>query len=66
MIRRAFSEWVRRIYAECGPENGASRKLLERLGLSSEAHLRRNVFFRKDSEGNPVRKDTYVRGIINE
>ena len=44
-IRKAFSEGVHRIYAECDPCNAASWKLLERLGFTREAHFRRNVFF---------------------
>ena len=65
LIRKAFSEGVHRIYAECDPCNTASWELLERLGFTREAHFRQNVFFRKDKDNNPIWKDTYVYGILN-
>ena len=66
LIRKAFSEGVHRIYAECDPCNAASWKLLERLGFTREAHFRQNVYFWKDEDDNPIWKDTYVYGILNE
>lgn len=66
LVRKAFSEGVHRIYAECDPRNTASWKLLERLGFIREAHFRQNVFFWKDKDNNPIWKDTYVYGILNE
>lgn len=56
----AFAAGVHRIYAECDPENQSSWRLLERLAFSREAHLRQNVYFRKDANGNPIRKDTFI------
>ena len=66
LIRKAFSEGVHRIYAECDPQNAASWNLLERLGFTREAHFRKNVFFWKDQNNQPIWKDTYVYGILNE
>lgn len=66
LIRKAFSEGVHRIYAECDPCNTASWKLLERLNFAREAHFRQNVFFRKDKDNNPIWKDTYVYSILNK
>ena len=66
MIRKAFSEGVHRIYAECDPCNMPSWKLLERLGFIREAHFRKNVFFWKDRDDRPVWKDTYVYSLLNE
>jgi RimJ/RimL family protein N-acetyltransferase len=57
---------IHRIYAECNPENERSWKLLERLGFRREAHLRRNIFFKRDSEGKPIWQDTYIYGILAE
>ena len=65
LIRKAFTEGVHRIYAECDPCNPASWKLLERLGFTREGHFRQNVFFWKDKDNNPIWKDTYVYGILN-
>ena len=66
VIRKAFSEGIHRIYAECDPCNSASWKLLERLGLVREAHFRQNVYFWKDDTGNPIWKDTFVYSVLNK
>ena len=65
LIAMAFAAGVHRIYAECDPENQNSWRLLERLGFAREAHLRQNVYFWKDAEGNPIWKDTYVYARLN-
>ena len=65
LIAMAFAAGVHRIYAECDPENENSWRLLERLGFSREAHLRQNVYFWKDTDGNPIWKDTYVYARLN-
>ncbi|MBQ8238841.1 MAG: GNAT family N-acetyltransferase [Oscillospiraceae bacterium] len=65
LIGLAFAAGVHRIYAECDPENQSSWRLLERLGFSREAHLRQNVFFWKDTDGNPIWKDTYIYARLN-
>ncbi len=31
-----------------------------RKGYACEAHLRQNIYFRKDKDGRPVWKDTYI------
>ncbi len=65
LVRRAFSQGVHRIYAECDPANARSWKLLEALGFRREAHFIQNVFFWKDPAGRPVWKDTYVYAKLN-
>ena len=64
LIALAFDAGVHRIYAECDPENENSWRLLKRLGFSREAHLRQNVYFWKDEQGNPIWKDTYIYAIL--
>lgn len=64
VMQQAFESGIHRIYAECDPRNEASWKLLERLGFSREAHLRENVYFWKDEQGNPIWKDTYVYAMV--
>lgn len=66
LIEKAFAEGVHRIYAECDPCNASSWRLLERLGFVREAHLRKNVYFRKDDSGNPIWKDTFVYSLLRE
>ncbi len=55
-----------RVMARCNPLNYRSHKLMERLGMRREAELKKNVFFRKDSFGNPIWQDTLVYAILNE
>ncbi len=64
VIRSAFQEGIHRIYAECDPRNTASWKLLESVGFRREAHFRQNICFRKDTDGAPIWKDTYVYAIL--
>ena len=37
---------------------------MEKVGMRREAHLRENVWFRKDEKGAPVWKDTCIYGIL--
>ena len=66
LIQKAFSGATHRIYAECDPDNTASWKLLERLGFAREAHFKQNVYFRKDDQGNPIWKDTFVYSLLHQ
>lgn len=65
VIKNAFSEGVHRIFAECDPRNICSWKLLEKVGLQREAHLKQNVYFEKDESGLPKWKDTYIYAKVN-
>lgn len=60
MIQWAFANGAHRIYAECDPKNKDSWGLLEKLGFEREGHLKENVYFWKDEQGQPIWKDTYV------
>lgn len=57
---------ARRIIAMCNPLNEPSWKLLERLGMRREGHLRQNIYFKRDSAGYPIWQDTYEYGILAE
>lgn len=57
---------ARRILAECDPLNIASWQLLENIGMNREAHFKKNIYFKKDINGNPIWKDTYVYAILKE
>lgn len=58
-------EKAHRVIAHCNPENVASWRVLEKAGLAREGHLRKNVFFRKDQDGNPVWIDTFEYAILD-
>ena len=64
VIEQAFREGAHRVYAECDPRNVPSWKLLEKVGLRREAHLRQNTWFRRDEYGAPIWKDTLVYAIL--
>lgn len=66
LIELAFRKGVHRIYAECDPANQNSWGLLEKMGFVREGHLRKNVFFWKDSEDRPIWKDTFIYSLLNE
>lgn len=57
---------ARRIVAMCNPLNTASWRLLERLGMRREGHLKQNIYFKKDEKGNPIWSDTYEYAILKE
>jgi len=39
---------------------------LERLSFTREGKLRENIYFNKDSNGNPIWIDTYEYGLLKE
>ncbi|MBZ9637347.1 GNAT family N-acetyltransferase [Clostridium sp. FP1] len=55
---------ARRIVAMCNPENIASWKLLERLNMRREGHLRKNIFFKCDEKREPIWSDTYEYAVL--
>jgi RimJ/RimL family protein N-acetyltransferase len=55
---------ARRITANCNPLNEPSWKLLERLGMRREGHLVKNIYFKKDADGQPIWSDTYEYGLL--
>lgn len=66
LIDNAFNNNVHRIFAECNPCNECSWRLLEHLNFKREACFTKNVYFKKDKDGNPVWQDTYVYCILNK
>jgi RimJ/RimL family protein N-acetyltransferase len=47
MLRLGFETvGLHRIFGRCDAENVASARLMERLGMRREAHLRENEFFK--------------------
>ena len=66
VVKESFSSGVHRIFAECDPRNVCSWGLLESLHFEREALFRKNVFFKKDENGNPLWQDTYVYSLLHE
>ena len=65
VIKYAFSNGIHRIYAECAPQNIASWKVMEKIGMKREAHFKNNIFFHVDAKGKPIYWDTYVYALLN-
>ena len=57
---------IHKIVAHCNPKNTKSWKLLERLQFKREGKLRKNIFFNKDKNKNPIWIDTYEYGLLKE
>lgn len=55
---------MHRVVAHCNPDNVASWKLLEKIGFRREGLLHKNIFFRRDSLGQPIWTDTFVYGRL--
>lgn len=65
IIHQSFAQWgAHRIVAMCNHDNTASWKLMERLGMRREAHLRQNIFFKHNLDGTPRWCDTYEYAIL--
>lgn len=56
---------ARRIIAMCNPQNAKSWKLLERLKMRREGHLKQNIYFKTDKDNKPVWLDTYEYGMLS-
>lgn len=65
LIELAFENGIHRIYAECDPNNANSWGMLDKLGFIREGHLKENVFFWKDSDDQPIWKDTFIYAKLN-
>ena len=65
LLDLVFQEWgAHRVYARCNPENTASWRLLERLGLRREAHRRQNATFKQAPDGQPIWNDSYEYAVL--
>ena len=67
LLKHAFCNLnAHRVIAMCNPKNIDSWKLLERLKFRREGHLIQNIFFKKDSSGNPIWNDTYMYALLDK
>ncbi len=65
LVDYAFKQLgARRIIAMCNPENDHSWKLLERLHMRREGLLLKNIYFKTNSNGEPIWLDTYEYAIL--
>jgi ribosomal-protein-alanine N-acetyltransferase len=57
---------IHRVIAHCNPENIASWRVLEKIGMKREGYFRKNVFFHTTPDGSPLWIDTYEYAILKE
>jgi RimJ/RimL family protein N-acetyltransferase len=67
LLEYAFTTMkIHRVIAKCDPENIASWRLLEKIGMRKEGHFLKNAYFRKDSTDNPLWHDCYQYAMLKE
>ncbi len=67
LINYGFAHWgIHRAIAHCNPENIASWKVLEKIGMRREGCLRKNIFFKKTADGSPLWVDSFEYAILEE
>lgn len=66
LIEKAFQNGIHRIFANCDPDNQNSWSLLERMGFTQEGYLKKNVYFWRDDNNQPIWKDTFIYSKLNE
>jgi len=67
LVRVGFAHFgIHRVMAHCNPENTASWKVLEKIGMRKEGCFRKSVFFRTNPDGSPVWVDTLEYALLKE
>lgn len=67
LVHYGFEHWgMHRVVAHCNPDNIASWRVLEKIGMTREGHLRQNIFFRRDANDSPLWTDSFEYGLLHE
>jgi len=67
LIHYGFNHFgIHRVIAHCDPENIASWKVLEKIGMRREGYFRRNIFFRRAVDNSPLWVDSFEYAILKE
>lgn len=67
LIRYGFQHLgIHRIVAHCNPQNVASWKVLEKIGMKREGCFRKNIFFQRAVDGSPLWLDSLEYAILKE
>ena len=65
VIGQAFRAGLaHRVIAMCNPENTASVRVMQRLGMRYEGTLVKNLYFETDASGNPIWLDTAMYALL--
>jgi len=57
---------VHRVVGHCNPDDLASWRALERVGLRRKGLLRRNACFRRSPDGRELWTDTFVYAMLEQ
>ncbi|MBN2006869.1 MAG: GNAT family N-acetyltransferase [Anaerolineae bacterium] len=67
LVRYAFEKLdAHRIVAHCNPENVASWRVMEKIGMRREGLMLKSVFFRRDAGGAPLWMDAFEYAMLRE
>lgn len=67
LVAYAFENFnAHRIVGYCNPNNIASCKVLENVGMTKEGTFRKKAFFRRDQEGQPLWFDGCEYALLKE
>jgi ribosomal-protein-alanine N-acetyltransferase len=67
LVRYGFEHFgIHRVMAHCNPQNVASWRVLEKIGMTREGSFRQNVYFHTDKLGQPLWTDTYEYAMLRE
>lgn len=65
LVEYAFAQLgAHRVVAHCNPENIASWRVMEKIGMTREGLLHQNIFFKRDPSGKPIWIDTYAYALL--
>jgi RimJ/RimL family protein N-acetyltransferase len=65
LIRYGFQQFgIHRVTAHCNPENIASWRVMEKIGMTREGVYKKNSFTRRDENGSPIWTDTFAYAIL--
>ena len=67
LVKAAFATGsVHRIEARCDIRNVASSRVLEKSGFTREGLMRKQIYFRKNEDGQPLWVDAYLFAMLAE
>ena len=67
LIHYGFNHFgIHRVIAHCNPENIASWRVLEKIGMTREGQFQKNIFFRRDIDGSPLWTDSFEYAILED
>ncbi len=67
LLRHGFVNWgIHRVTAHCNPENTASWRVMEKIGMRREGFFRKNIFFQRDENNNPLWLDSFEYAGLRE